>query len=140
MMLYGLATALAGAIVTLGMPAIAADAPLVGDPAHGKEVYATCMYCHAIDVNRVGPMHRGLFGRTAGTLPGYTYSAAMKQAGAKGLVWNAQTLDVYLKNPQKVVPGTKMLFNGIADAQTRADLIAYLKAATAGKPEPALSR
>ena len=140
MMLYGLATALAGAIVTLGMPAIAADAPLAGDPAHGKEVYATCMYCHAIDVNRVGPMHRGLFGRTAGTLPGYTYSAAMKQAGAKGLVWNAQTLDVYLKNPQKVVPGTKMLFNGIADAQTRADLIAYLKAATAGKPEPALSR
>jgi cytochrome c len=80
-------------------------------------------------------MHRGLFGRTAGTLPGYAYSAAMKKAGAKGLVWNAKTLDAYLTNPQKVVPGTKMLFGGIADAKTRADLIAYLAEATAVTPK-----
>ena len=115
-------------------PAAAADAP-VGDPVHGKAVYAMCMYCHGIDVNRVGPMHRGLFGRTAGTLPGYAYSAAMKKAGAKGLVWNAETLNVYLTNPQKMVPGTKMLFGGIADPKTRADLIAYLKEATAVTPK-----
>jgi cytochrome c len=121
-------------VIALPPAASAADAP-AGDPVHGKAVYAMCMYCHGIDANRVGPMHRGLFGRTAGTLPGYAYSAAMKKAGAKGLVWDAKTLDVYLTNPQKVVPGTKMLFGGIADARTRADLIAYLAEATAVAPQ-----
>lgn len=121
-------------------PAAAAAVVAAGDPVHGKAVYAMCMYCHGIDVNRVGPMNRGLFGRTAGTLPGYAYSAAMKKAGAKGLVWNAETLDVYLTNPQKVVPGTKMLFGGIADAKTRADLIAYLEEATAAKPQAAAAQ
>ena len=116
------------------------ETPAAGDPAHGKSVYAMCMYCHAIDVNRVGPMHRGLFGRVAGTLPGFDYSAAMKRAGKKGLVWNARTLDRYLTDPQKMVPGTRMLFGGIADAKTRADLIAYLEEATAGAPKPTALR
>jgi cytochrome c len=132
MLFAGALTVLAGAVP---LAAAAADAPVAGDPVHGKAVYAMCMYCHGIDVTRVGPMHRGLFGRTAGTLPGYAYSAAMKKAGAKGLVWNAKTLDAYLTNPQKVVPGTKMLFGGIADAKTRADLIAYLAEATAVTPK-----
>jgi cytochrome c len=140
MMTHGLAAALLSVVAHFAASAQAAGASFVGDPGHGKEIYATCMYCHGIDVNRVGPMHRGLFGRTAGTLPGYAYSAPMKQAGAKGLIWNAQTLDIYLTNPQKLVPGTKMLFGGIADAEARADLIAYLKEATALPLKPDASR
>jgi cytochrome c len=52
-----------------------------------------------------------------------------------GIVWSEATLDKYLDNPQKVVPGTKMIFGGIHSAQERADLIAYLKEATAVPPK-----
>jgi cytochrome c len=125
-----LAAAIAAAVL-LPFAASVDGAPPVGDPVRGKAVYAMCMYCHSIDENRIGPKHRGLFGRTAGTVPGFSYSAAMKQAGRRGLVWSAKTLDLYLTDPQKVVPGTRMLFGGIADAGRRADLIAYLERATA---------
>lgn len=128
------------AVVALRVAAAAADTLPAGDAVRGKAVYATCMYCHAIDVNRVGPMHRGLFGRSAGTVPGFAYSAAMKRAGKNGLVWDAKTLDLYLANPQKVVPGTRMLFGGIADAKARADLVAYLKEATAVAPKANATR
>ena len=123
------AAALLGTVLTIAASLAAAEAPPRGDPAHGKEIYGACLYCHAIDANRVGPLHRGLFGRRAGSVPGFAYSKAMKRAGARGLIWNEKTLDAYLTNPQGLVPGTKMLFGGIADGQTRADLIAYLKAA-----------
>lgn len=135
-----LVAALLAAAIALPFVAVADDAPPAGDPVRGKEVYAMCMYCHAIDANRVGPMHRGLFGRAAGSVPGFAYSAAMKRAGEKGLVWNAKTLDLYLTNPQKVVPGTRMLFGGIPDAKTRADLIAYLRVATAVAPKADAAR
>jgi cytochrome c len=61
-------------------------------------------------------------------VPKYAYSAAMKKYGA---IWDEQTLDRFLENPLKTVPGTKMGYAGIKDAQERADLIAYLKQATA---------
>jgi cytochrome c len=131
---HALAVALIAAAASLPISATAADPAAVSDPVRGKAVYARCLYCHSIDANRVGPMHRGLFGRLAGSLPGFAYSTAMKQAGANGLVWNAETLDLYLADPQKVVPGTRMLFAGISDARTRADLIAYLEKATAARP------
>ncbi|HYM32893.1 MAG TPA: cytochrome c family protein [Candidatus Cybelea sp.] len=125
--------ALALALMQIAAPraSFAADAPPTGDAERGKEIYAQCMYCHAIDQNRVGPMHKGLFGRKAGSVPGFNYSTAMKKAGEKGLVWSPQTLDAYITNPQKVVPGNRMPFGGLSDAQQRADLIAYLKEATA---------
>ncbi len=119
----------AGIAASFSFPAGAA--PVAGDPVQGEELYAACAYCHSLDANQVGPTHHGLFGRVAGTVPGYTYSAAMKKAGADGLVWTAETLDRYLTDPQKVVPGNKMLFGGISDPQERADLIAYLQKATA---------
>jgi len=139
MPIHALAAALMTTAVALSVAA-PSDAPPAGDPQRGKAVYAMCMYCHAIDANRVGPMHRGLFGRAAGSVPGFAYSAAMKRAGEKGLIWNAKTLDLYLANPQKVVPGTRMLFGGIADAQTRADLIAYLQKATVAVPKADAAR
>jgi cytochrome c len=100
---------------------------LVGDPSSGETIYHKCQGCHSIDRNRTGPMHKGLFGRQAGTVPGFDYSKAMKNSG---IVWNEQTLDTFLANPRGVVPGTKMTYAGIKSAQHRADLIAYLKEAT----------
>ena len=102
-----------------------------GDPARGEQIYHRCQGCHSIDANRVGPRHAGLFGRHAGSLDDYNYSDAMR---ASGVVWNETTLDQFLTAPRKFIPGTKMPFAGIPDAQERPDLTAYLKKATAPAP------
>lgn len=99
-----------------------------GDPVHGKELYAmTCAGCHKLQENSTGPMHCGLFGRPAGTVPGFAYSEAMK---ASGIVWDAQRLDEFLTSPIAYVVGTNMGFVGFPDPADRADIIAYLKQAT----------
>lgn len=92
----------------------------------GQRVFAQCRSCHAIGpgVNGVGPSLHGVVGRTAGTLPGYNYSKAMKAAG---VVWTEDTLQAYLENPRTHVPGTKMSFAGIDSEQDRRDVVAYLK-------------
>ena len=94
------------------------------DAARGEQVYARCLACHALAYDRVGPRHCGLFGRRAGSVPQFSYSPAMKQSG---IVWNDKTLDRFLMQPLKMVPGTAMTYDGVADAKERADLIAYLK-------------
>jgi cytochrome c len=104
-------------------PALAAD----GNAGRGEEIYTRCLACHTLAHNRVGPRHCGLFGRKAGSLPNYPYSPAMKK---HGVVWNEETLDRFLENPMKTVPGTRMGYAGVKDPQERADLIAYLKQAT----------
>ena len=98
-----------------------------GDPTAGEQIYKRCQGCHSIDRNRVGPMHLGLFGRKAGSVAGFNYSKPMRESG---IVWDEATLDKFLENPRGVVPGTKMTYAGVKDAQERADLIAYLKQAT----------
>jgi cytochrome c len=105
--------------------AVAHSAPsfAAGDAAHGATVYRQCMICHALDKNGIGPSHRNVFGRAAGGVANYTYSAALK---ASNIVWNEATLDQWLANPQALVPGTKMMF-AVDDAQDRADVIAFLK-------------
>jgi cytochrome c len=124
------------AMKTTGMAALAAAGWLIlgacaaqaaGDPVKGEQVYHRCQGCHSIDRNRIGPMHKGLFGRPAGSVADFTYSDAMKNSG---IVWSEQTLDQFLQGPRKMVPGTKMTYAGVANAQDRADLIAYLKEAT----------
>jgi cytochrome c len=117
--------------------ALAAAVPLAfglsaGDPSRGERIYDRCFACHAIERDRTGPRHAGLFGRRAGGVPGFPYSAAMKKAGANGLVWNDETLDKFLQNPTKFIPGTRMTYAGVKDDQERADLLAYRKTATAG--------
>ena len=82
-----------------------------------------CVACHSIDYNGVGPAHKGLFGRKAGTRPDYVYSPAAK---ASSIVWSDKTLDKWLANPEKLIPGQKMGFM-VPAAKDRADLIAYLK-------------
>ena len=94
----------------------------------GEQIYARCAACHAIDRNRTGPQHCGLFGRRAGTAPGYdTYSKAMRDSK---IVWNDRSLDAFLEAPMQAVPGTSMGYAGVKDAQERADLIAWLRQAT----------
>jgi cytochrome c len=122
-------TALAAVLLML-LPrsaALGAD----GDPTRGEQIYHRCQGCHSIDANRVGPRHAGLFGRHAGSLDDYNYSDAMR---ASGVVWDETTLGQFLTAPRKFIPGTKMPFAGIPDARERADLIAYLKKATAAAP------
>ena len=116
--------------VLLLLLALPAGALPPGDPARGEKIYERCQACHSIERDRTGPHHAGLFGRRAGSVPGFQYSPAMKKAGAAGLVWNDDTLDKFLKAPTKFIPGTRMGYAGITDDQERADLLAYLKQAT----------
>jgi cytochrome c len=96
--------------------------PLSGDPTNGKTLYQACQACHSIEENDLGPRHRGVVGRRAGSVADYNYSSALKNSG---LTWDWSTLDRWLSNPSALVPGTKMFFK-IDDAQSRADIIAYL--------------
>jgi cytochrome c len=108
--------------------ALSAPAYSAGDPANGKTLYqARCTACHSADYNGAGPAHRGVFGRPAGTVSGFAYSPALK---ASGLVWSETSLDRWLAEPEKLVPGQRMGVN-VPEAQARADLIAYLKQLTA---------
>lgn len=102
-------------------PALAAD----GDAAHGRTVFARCVACHDLNTGatRLGPSLKGVIGRRAGSVPGYAYSDALK---AKGVTWNAQTLDAWLTSPAAYAKGNKMAFAGLPDAKDRADVIAYL--------------
>jgi cytochrome c len=111
------------AISIAGATPASADTPLHGDVVHGKTLYQGCEACHSIDDNDLGPRHRGVVGRHAGSVEDYAYSNALKNSG---LTWDEATLDRWLTNPSALVPGTKMFFK-IDDAQARADIIAYLK-------------
>jgi cytochrome c len=106
---------------------IAGPTRAAGDPAAGLALYqARCAACHSLDYNGVGPTHRGVFGRAAAQAPGFAYSEALKSAR---LVWNEESLDRWLADPEKVAPGQRMGVN-VPDAKERGDLIAYLKKAT----------
>lgn len=101
-----------------------------GDEARGQDVFRKCAACHTLEAggrNRVGPRLHGLFGRTAGSVADYRYTDALKNSG---LVWEDGTLDAYLKDSEAFVPGTKM-YGGLTLDQDRADLIAFLRRATA---------
>ena len=93
-----------------------------GNAVHGKDLYQQCTSCHSIDENDIGPKHRGVVGRKAGTAADYAYSPALQSSG---IVWDAANLDRWLTNPSAMVPGTKMYFL-LKNPQDRADIIAYL--------------
>ena len=120
----GLASLIAGFLL-LGSHAALAE----GDVAKGEKVYKKCKACHALEAgkNKVGPSLAGIFGRNAGTVEGFKYSAAMKDSG---IVWDDATMDSFLAKPKEVVPKTRMAFPGLKKEQDRMDVIAYLKEAT----------
>jgi cytochrome c len=88
--------------------------------------FMQCATCHAVEKGKhgVGPSLAGIFGTKAGDVAGYTFSEPMK---ASGLTWDEKTLDSYLTNPMKMVPGTKMTFAGMPDAAKRKEVIDYIK-------------
>lgn len=112
-----------GALLTASAMLFAQAPPaLQGDPERGKRIYQVCSGCHSLDEDDVGPRHRGVVGRMAGTVPGYGYSQALRDSH---IVWTEPNLDRWLTNPQAMVPGARMFFQ-LADAKDRADVIAWL--------------
>ena len=111
-------------------PTVNATSPSRGDTGAGRLIFRKCQACHSLEPgkNILGPSLAAIIGRKAGSDPGYNYSPAMKQAN---FVWDANMLDAYLSDPQKVVPGNKMPFPGLKTDHDRADVIAYLAAAAA---------
>ncbi|WP_051041414.1 cytochrome c family protein [Blastomonas sp. AAP53] len=101
-------------------------ADMTGNAAEGEKVFIQCKTCHVKEAgqNRVGPSLAGIVGRAAGTVEGFNYSPANKNSG---ITWSPEKLFQYLEKPARVVPGTKMVFAGLPDAQKRADVIAYLQ-------------
>ncbi len=107
-----------------------------GDPANGKKLFngfLRCHACHSLEpgVSKVGPSLAWLFGRTAGTADGFErYSDAMK---ASGVIWYSDTLNAFLADPQKLIPGNRMAMDGyftsdrVSSARIRADVVAYLE-------------
>jgi cytochrome c len=112
--------------VGLALVGTAAAAHAAGDAKIGAVLFNRCVICHSNTkgaANRMGPNLFGVVGRKAGTYPGYDYSSAL---GKAGFVWTVPKLEVWLADPQKVVPGNNMPIAGIADPKQRADLAAYL--------------
>ena len=119
----------AGSLLALATITPVAALAQAGDVVKGKIVFARCALCHDVKPGpkKMGPALNGLFGRTSGTIAGFTYSPAMQKAKIR---WDAKTLDAFLAKPSAVVPGNRMAFAGVPQAADRANLIAYLKSAT----------
>lgn len=97
------------------------------DAAAGEKVFVQCRACHQIGENAknaVGPELNGLFGRKAGSAPGYSYSSANKNSG---ITWDEATFREYIKDPKAKIPGTKMAFPGLKNPKQIDDVVAYLK-------------
>ena len=126
-----------------GAPApTAAIAPVIGDVATGKLVFRKCQACHSLEPgkNGLGPSLAGLIGKKASGVPNYDYSPAMK---GSNLTWDVATLDAYLSDPQKLVPGNKMPFPGLKTENERNAVIAFLASTSApgaAAPAPAAAR
>ncbi len=96
----------------------------------GKTLFLQCRACHSLGEggpNRVGPNLFGIFGSKAGIVPGFSYSDVMANSD---LVWTTEAMDEWLKQPSKFMPGNRMIFFGIPEAQDRADLMTYLRQET----------
>ncbi len=115
---------LAMALCTLNM---AGHAFAAGDAKKGADVFAgECGDCHSPKEGKAkkGPPLFGVIGRKAGTVADFNYSEAMKQSG---ITWSPDKIDLYITRPKKMVPGGKMKYDGLDDANARADVIAYIQ-------------
>lgn len=104
------------------------------DLENGRRAFARCRSCHTLNEggpDMTGPNLWGVFGRLAGSHPGYNYSTSMKAADFD---WGADQLDHWLQNPRTFLPGNKMTFPGLPDDTDRRDVIAFLKVETGYAP------
>lgn len=110
---------------------LAAVTPAAAQNAdNGEQVFKKCRACHQVGdsaKNAVGPQLNDLINRPAGSVDGFNYSQANKEAGKSGLVWSEEKLTEYLKDPRAFMPKNKMAFAGLKDEADRKDVIAYLK-------------
>lgn len=108
-----------------------------GDPAKGEELFRACAACHSLAPGRhmTGPSLAGIWQRKAGTVEGFRrYSQALQRSE---LIWDEETLDAWLADPRKLIPGNRMNFRGLKEASQRQDLIAYLRQVAAQqRPAP----
>jgi len=114
------------ALSMLGKSASGSEAALAGDgdAVQGKAVFEKrCTGCHAMAVDREGPRLAGVYGRRAGSIAGFTYSAGLKNSG---VTWNDVTLEKWLSDPDLMVSDNNMSFS-VPKAEERRNLIAYLK-------------
>ncbi len=119
-----------GAVAALLMAVSPGAGSTSVDDELGHSLYRQCKRCHQIGggaEHRIGPHLNDLFGRTAGALEGFRYSAAMKSAGNDGLVWTEAALDAFLADPHEMVPRSRMSYAGMADPADRAALLAWLR-------------
>jgi cytochrome c len=108
---------------------LAASAASAGDAARGEKRFEECASCHSVTSgqNGVGPSLHDIVGRQAASLDDFRYSPAMRRSG---ITWTLQMLDAFIADPQKLVPANRMPYAGLTDPDARADLIAYLEAAS----------
>jgi cytochrome c len=113
--------------LTMGIVAVTAGHALAQSVEAGERVFAQCRACHQVGENAknlVGPQLNGMFGRKSGTIEGYTYTEANKNAN---ITWDEKSFTDYITDPKGRIPGTKMAFAGIKNPQQITDLVAYLK-------------
>ena len=112
---------LAAAAALFALPALVQAG---SDAARGERLYESrCIGCHSLDANRIGPMHRGVYGRRAGSVEDFDYSPALADTT---VVWDDETLDRWLTDPNSLIPGQRMNFR-VKKAADRADIIAFLR-------------
>jgi cytochrome c len=112
------------AALAVAISAACAAPAAAQDAAKGKAVFESrCVGCHSLTANRIGPALGTVFGRIAGTHPGFGYSAALKSAGH---TWDAEKLQTWLANPQAFVPGAVMPFR-LGDPEERKNVAAYFE-------------
>lgn len=120
---------------TLAAPALAE-----GNVANGEKVFKKCAACHAVTADakgRVGPTLYGVVGRKSGSVPEFKYSNPMLKLGEEGHVWTPEEIALFVENPKKFLPGTRMSFAGLKKPEERADLVAYLVSLNPAGSDPA---
>lgn len=111
---------------SVAFAASAGQAFAAGDAGAGEKVFAKCKACHQVGEgakNAVAPELNGLSGRKAGSVEGYNYSDPMKNSG---ITWDEASFKEFIKNPKAKVPGTKMIFQGLASEGDQDNVWAYL--------------